>query len=577
METALAYRTTQMAFGALIVGLAGAASVSIAQDQYSEPAGYYAGATGTGATLKAQLTSAMSAGHIQRSYGDFRSSAAIHDQDPNMLSNILLAYNRASVPAQWDSGQTWNREHVWPQSRQPGSASNSTRGNLGDPHALLPANPSINSSRGNKPFGNPDTTGNFGSLGTFYFPGDTDKGDVARSLFYSSTRYASTGLTLVNGVPSGNQMGDLASLIAWHFLDVPDTFERRRNHAIYSAALNPAFRTNNRNAYVDHPEFAWSVYIDQMNDTTLWFGDLEPADGASSIDLSLNVFVGDSVDAMDFVLNKSGDAGTYYRVDASAGLSSSVSGMFNAFAMSPTSLSRSIALGFDSSVTDAAGEFLGELRVDNLDVTTQGGAGNGSNDVDDVVFVTVDVFNPGNGSFESGSDVDTLNLDLGTISMGDGDFSQSFSFFNIAAGGSFGAPIDIELVSSVGDTGALSTDFSAVSSLAASGSSSFDAVLDDQIDGSFSATYTFRVYNDRSLFAGGSSVEDLTLVLSGVVEAGAGCVADFTGDGELNFFDVSAFLNLFSAGDPLADLNGDGVFNFFDVSAFLNAFGAGCP
>jgi len=577
METALAYRTTQMAFGALIVGLAGAASVSVAQDQYSEPAGYYAGATGTGATLKAQLASAMSAGHIQRSYGDFRSSAAIHDQDPNMLSNILLAYNRASVPAQWDSGQTWNREHVWPQSRQPGSASNSTRGNLGDPHALLPANPSINSSRGNKPFGNPDTTGSFGSLGTFYFPGDADKGDVARSLFYSATRYASTGLTLVNGVPSGNQMGDLASLIAWHFLDVPDTFERRRNHAIYSAALNPAFRTNNRNAYVDHPEFAWSVYIDQMNDTTLWFGDLEPADGASTIDLSLNVFVGDSVDAMDFVLNKSGDAGTYYRVDASEGLSSSVSGMFNAFAMSPTALSRSITLGFDSSVTDAAGEFLGVLRVDNLDVTTQGGAGNGSNDVDDVVFVTVDVFNPGDGSFESGSDVNSLNLDLGTISMGDGDFLQSFSFFNIAAGGAFGAPIDIELVSSVGDTGALSTDFSAVSSLAASGSSAFNAVLDDQSDGIFSATYTFRVYNDRSLFVGGSSVEDLTLVLSGVVEAGAGCIADFTGDGELNFFDVSAFLNLFSAGDPQADLNGDGVFNFFDVSAFLNAFSAGCP
>ena len=55
------------------------------------------------------------------------------------------------------------------------------------------------------------------------------------------------------------------------------------------------------------------------------------------------------------------------------------------------------------------------------------------------------------------------------------------------------------------------------------------------------------------------------------------CPADINGDGVQNFFDVSAFLNLFSAGDPQADLNGDGVFNFFDVSAFLNAFSAGCP
>jgi len=55
------------------------------------------------------------------------------------------------------------------------------------------------------------------------------------------------------------------------------------------------------------------------------------------------------------------------------------------------------------------------------------------------------------------------------------------------------------------------------------------------------------------------------------------CIADFTGDGVLNFFDVSAFLIAFSSCDPIADLTDDGVFNFFDVSAFLTAFSAGCP
>lgn len=55
------------------------------------------------------------------------------------------------------------------------------------------------------------------------------------------------------------------------------------------------------------------------------------------------------------------------------------------------------------------------------------------------------------------------------------------------------------------------------------------------------------------------------------------CLADLTGDGELNFFDVSAFINAYTSGDPSADFNGDGMFNFFDVSAFIAAFSAGCP
>jgi FG-GAP-like repeat len=49
------------------------------------------------------------------------------------------------------------------------------------------------------------------------------------------------------------------------------------------------------------------------------------------------------------------------------------------------------------------------------------------------------------------------------------------------------------------------------------------------------------------------------------------CIADLTGDGVLNFFDISAFLN------TTPDIDGDGDFDFFDVSVFLNAFTAGCP
>jgi len=55
------------------------------------------------------------------------------------------------------------------------------------------------------------------------------------------------------------------------------------------------------------------------------------------------------------------------------------------------------------------------------------------------------------------------------------------------------------------------------------------------------------------------------------------CQADLTGDGELDFFDISAYLTAFGAQDPAADFTGDGAFDFFDISAFLTAFSAGCP
>ena len=55
------------------------------------------------------------------------------------------------------------------------------------------------------------------------------------------------------------------------------------------------------------------------------------------------------------------------------------------------------------------------------------------------------------------------------------------------------------------------------------------------------------------------------------------CPADLTGEGDLNFLDVSAFLSAFGNMDQAADFEEDGNFNFLDVSAFLAAFGDGCP
>lgn len=55
------------------------------------------------------------------------------------------------------------------------------------------------------------------------------------------------------------------------------------------------------------------------------------------------------------------------------------------------------------------------------------------------------------------------------------------------------------------------------------------------------------------------------------------CPADINDDGELDFFDVSAFLQALANAQPIADFNNDESYDFFDVSAFLQAMNAGCP
>ena len=50
------------------------------------------------------------------------------------------------------------------------------------------------------------------------------------------------------------------------------------------------------------------------------------------------------------------------------------------------------------------------------------------------------------------------------------------------------------------------------------------------------------------------------------------------GDGVVNFFDLSHFINIYP--DPTTDIfppGGDGVVNFFDVAFYLDLFGQGGP
>ena len=514
-----------------------------AGDAYNPPATYYSSATGTGPTLKTQLRTIISV-MDGVNYGDARYSPEYTDADPNIAGNILLIYNRASLSAEWDEGGNlpWNREHIWPQSHLGANASNGTVNIASDQFNLRPADTDINNARGNRPFGTDATTGDHRAVGTQYYPGDADAGDVARSMFYMATRYSQ--LTLVDSTPSGLQMGDLSSLINYHFRDAPDAFERRRNHAIYgfagenSPAITNPYRQENRNPYVDHPEYVWSVFVDQANDSQISIsGATIGGDGSSVRDVNLGrVFTGAAVPAaQNFTLNKSGMDGTYYEVTTAGAAASSISGRMNAFRTNQTD-SKSIMVGLNTT-TAVAGLKSGTVTVNNLDITASGGAGRGANDANDVFNVSLTVLNHATPSFGSGGEVASLMYDFGSVVEGTADLMFNFDVFNFGLLPAFTAELDFDSVLGTGDTSVLTTNLAASAgtlSLAGGASQSFTAALDTATPGDFSATYTLS-FSDEDL--PGSLTKSLTLTLFGEVTA-AGLDGDFNHDG---FVDASDY------------------------------------
>lgn len=485
-------------------------SLALSNDvDYEAPTGYYDSASNlTGTALKAQLTTIMTTGFVARSYGDARYAFAITDADPNNAGKILLIYNRASVNSAWDGGATYNREHQWPCSLLGmDTPSNSYKGVASDLHMLRPSNPSINSARSNEPFGGATNTGGYQDYGSYWFPGSADSGDIARSMFYAATRWNSfNNLTLINGTSTPTyKMGDLNALLHWNYTDTPDEFERHRNQAVYSAGLNPSYYQGNRNAYVDHPEYVWSVFVDQENDTSL-------STSTSTVDLG-KVIVGSSFGTQNVTINKAGVDGTYYSVNAAGSATSTVGGRLNAFAMDATG-SKTTTIGLSGS-TATAGLKSGTVTIDNLDVTTQGGAGKGANDANDVVNVTGKVVSHAKASLASNTTTTSINLDFGTLQQNSGTGIQSFSLFDLVTGSAdYTAGLDLDSILFTGDS-AFSSNLALLSNLAAGSGHGFNIFLDTTSLGSFAGTYMLTTSDEN--IAGAATFAPLTVNVSGIV------------------------------------------------------------
>ncbi len=233
---------------------------------------YYSSTYGlSGSELKQTINSIID-GHNSISYDAVWDAHKDLYKDPNNSDNIILFYSQASISnedqdAGGDPGTYFNREHLWPRSYGVGTSGDDNS----DLHSLVPAYKSVNSSRGNKYFDNGDPNEseysnpanvlapNCTSNSDTFEPGDAQKGRVARAILYMDTRY--DYLELVDTPPSptpnsdSNRMAQLSTLLNWNRKFLPSDNEVTNNQKIYDSYQN------NRNPYIDYPEFADKIWI----------------------------------------------------------------------------------------------------------------------------------------------------------------------------------------------------------------------------------------------------------------------------------------------------------------------------
>ena len=220
--------------------------------------------TSTGSTLKSSLRKLITQTHTYlTTYDDCKNVSYVKktDGDPNNSSKIILFWSNLSINAVWDGGVSWNREHVWPQSKAWYDADVDKTGAVSDMHHIRPVDKSVNSSHNNYPYGivtdgkyvSISSTNGGGTTGAkigggYYEPSDDRKGDTARIIFYLLTRYSES-----DSYPITNVAQSMDLLLSWHNSDPVDSSETRRNEAVYGIQ-------GNRNPYIDNPEYADRIW-----------------------------------------------------------------------------------------------------------------------------------------------------------------------------------------------------------------------------------------------------------------------------------------------------------------------------
>lgn len=222
---------------------------------------------------------------------------ALIDLDPGAFDStadsVQLIYSSTTVPAlPHGTADTWNREHLWPQSRGPSDNAAASAFKT-DVHHLRPADWNVNAVRSNRYFGDCTTTiaaveetdtttvvcvvpadeeaalDTARGFDTFLPPAEV-RGDIARALFYVQLRYAANGLRLTdcpyyNNNDEGEEdipetMAYRSVLLQWHLDDPVSVFERQRNQRVCERWQG------NRNPFVDFPNLLVEKLIMDQSD-----------------------------------------------------------------------------------------------------------------------------------------------------------------------------------------------------------------------------------------------------------------------------------------------------------------------
>ena len=228
--------------------------------QTSNEGNYYSSVTGSdsGTALKSKLQGIISSG-TNESYSWERYEAA--DEAMGDSSKVLLIYSRQSVAktSRNSGGSTgWNREHSFAKNFFSEAAPA-----VNDNHHIFADDAKTNSDRGNKRFnelspssstrsfdGYGNSTDNFYD-GSYFMPNDLAKGEVARATMYMNTRYG-YDITL--------NFYSIALMLKWHIENPVTDREIYRNNTVHTLQKN-------RNPYIDHPEYACSVWGDTNSST----------------------------------------------------------------------------------------------------------------------------------------------------------------------------------------------------------------------------------------------------------------------------------------------------------------------
>lgn len=291
------------------------------------PTNYYSTAVGTGYTLKTQLkkiidnvTDGISPEylHIDRGYGSGTSTTNnglwsaygttdrdngigyendntivdIYSENPtgsdpyNFNYNTTSGANNGQCGSYSGEGGCYNREHLIPQSYFGSSAPM-----VSDVQHVYPTDGKVNSIHNDWAFGKVNVASYIsqngsklgsatnsgyaaGFAGTVFEPIDEFKGDIARVYLYFATRYEDqmASFYTTNTAVDCRVMFDGTSdhvfsntflniLLTWHLQDPVSTKEIVRNNASFT-------HQNNRNPYIDHPEYVTSIWGSPLNSET---------------------------------------------------------------------------------------------------------------------------------------------------------------------------------------------------------------------------------------------------------------------------------------------------------------------